>query len=106
MASNPSAKHGVPIWCSGLAPCPCRASYDDAKLNADIAGHLQETAVRGVLVRRGGLLFITYMHKAEDIDQTLAAMDEALAVVADAVAKGDLAQRLRVKKIEESFRRF
>lgn len=101
-------KHGVPIWCSGLAPMSMPGfHYDDAKLNADVWSlFLQETAVRGVLVRRGGLLFITYMHKAEDIDQTLAAMDEALAVVADAVAKGDLAQRLRVKKIEESFRRF
>jgi glutamate-1-semialdehyde aminotransferase len=44
---------------------------------------LRETARRGVLIRRGGLLFVTYSHTEADVEQTLTAVDEALAVVAE-----------------------
>lgn len=101
-------KHGVPFSCSGLAPMALPGfGYNDAALNADVWSlFLQETAERGVTVRRGGLLFITYMHKAEDIDATLAAMDEALAIVAAAVSGGNVAGCLDVEGVQESFRRF
>ena len=101
-------KHGVPLWCSGLAPMSQPGfHYDDAALNADVWSlFLQETARRGVLIRRGGLLFITYMHKAADIDETLAAVDDALEVIAEAVAAGDVKGSLRVAQVEEGFRRF
>ncbi len=101
-------KHGVPFWCNGLAPqSQPNFNYEDAALNADAWSlFLQETARRGVLVRRGGLLFVTYMHKSEDVDETLATMDEALAIVAEAVASGDVKQFLHTADIEESFRRF
>ena len=101
-------KHDVPIWCSGLAPMSLpNFHYDDAALNVDVwTLFLQETAKRGVLIRRGGLLFITYMHKAEDIDETLEAIDGALAVVAEAVKAGNVEERLETGEVEEGFRRF
>lgn len=103
-----SEKHGVPFSCSGLAPMSRPDfSYDDATLNADVWSlFLQETAKRGVLVRRGGLLFITYMHKEPDIEATLAAMDAALGIIAGAVASGKVKERLEVGEVKESFRRF
>lgn len=36
---------------------------------------LQEMAVRGVLLRRGGLNFLTYSHTATDVAQVVAAQD-------------------------------
>ena len=101
-------KNGVPMWCSGLAPMSQpNFHYDDPALNADVWSlFLQETARRGVLIRRGGLLFITYMHKAQDIDQTLAVVDQALSTVAEAVASGDVKQHLHVGDVTESFRSF
>lgn len=101
-------KHGVPLWCTGLAPMSQPGfHYEDAALNADVWSlFLQETARRGVLIRRGGLLFVTYMHKAADVEETLAAVDEALGVIAAAVAAGEVKARLRVGQVEEGFRRF
>lgn len=101
-------RHGVPFACTGLAPMAMPAfRYPDPSLNADAWSlFLQETAMRGVLIRRGGLLFITYSHRPEDIDATLTACDAALAEVAAGVAAGDLKARLRVGEITPSFRRF
>jgi len=84
-----------------------RFSFDDAQLNADVWSlFLQETAKRGVLIRRGGLLFVTYSHGDADIEATLAAVDEALGVIADGLAEDKLADLLQVKDVEEGFRRF
>lgn len=101
-------RHGVPFDCTGIAPMACpQFTYPDAELNGDAWSYfLQETAKRGVLIRRGGLLFVTFSHHDEDIEQTLEAVDEALALLADAVRTGALKERLAVKPIEESFRRF
>ncbi len=101
-------KHAVPLWCVGLAPMSRPDFYyDDPALKADAWSlFLQETARRGVLIRRGGLLFITYMHTAADIDQTLGVIDEALAVIAAAVAAGDIKSCLQVGEVSEGFRRF
>ena len=101
-------KHGVPFGCTGLAPMSMPDfSYPERAQNAEVWSlFLQETAKRGVLIRRGGLLFITYMHRPEDIDQTLAAADEALAIVAEAVKAGDVGERLEVTGVREGFRRF
>ena len=100
-------KHGVPMWCTGLAPMSLpNFHYDSAQVNADVWSlFLQETARRGVLIRRGGLLFNTYMHKAGDIDETLSAIDETLAVIATAVESGSVEDSLQVGRVQESFRR-
>jgi glutamate-1-semialdehyde aminotransferase len=101
-------RHGVPLVCTGLAPMAMPVfRYPDPSLNTDVWSlFLQETAARGVLIRRGGLLFVTYSHTPQDIDATLAACDAALAEVAAAVEANDLKSRLRVGEIVTSFRRF
>jgi glutamate-1-semialdehyde 2,1-aminomutase len=101
-------RRGAPFACTGLAPMSCPTfSYDGAKLNTDVWSlFLQETARRGVLVRRGGLLFVTYSHTDADVEATLAAVDEALAVIGEAVGTNTVRERLRVKEFAEGFRRF
>jgi len=101
-------RHGAPFDCTGIAPMACpRFSYPEAELNTDAWSlFLQETAKRGVLIRRGGLLFVTYSHNDDDIEQTLEAVDGALAVIAQAVAQGKVKEALEVKTVEEGFRRF
>ena len=101
-------RHDVPFDCTGIAVQSCpRFGYADAELNGDVWSlFLQETAKRGVLIRRGGLLFVTYRHSDADIDHTLEAVDQTLAIIADAVSKGTVRDILEVKDIEESFRRF
>lgn len=100
--------HGVPIHCTGLAPMSQPGfHYEDPALNGDVWSlFLQETAKRGVLIRRGGLLFITYSHSAADIDETLVAINGALAVIAEAVKGGKVKDMLQVGEVEEGFRRF
>jgi len=101
-------RHGVPFDCTGLAPMACpRFTHPNPEFNADAwSFFLQETAKRGVLIRRGGLLFVTFSHQDEDIEHTLSVVDESLALLADAVRSGNLKDRLHTKPIEESFRRF
>ncbi|MGQ9730235.1 MAG: aspartate aminotransferase family protein [Candidatus Zipacnadales bacterium] len=101
-------RYGIPFRCTGLAPQACpRFFFEDPKLNEDVwSFFLQETAKRGVLIRRGGLLFVTYSHFDEDINRTLAVIDEVLALIASALNEGDLQERLEVRDIEQSFRRF
>ncbi len=101
-------RHGVPLKCYGLAPMSSqRIEYEDAELQGDVwTLLLQEMATRGVLIRRGGLLFITYSHGDEEVEETLAALDESLAVIAEAVAGGTVKHLLRTVEVEESFRRF
>ena len=101
-------KHEVPFWCIGLAPMSCPGfHYEDPEVSADVwTLFLQETAKRGVLIRRGGLLFVTYSHDDGAVAQTLAAVDEALEIIRGAVSEGRVRELLRTGKVEESFRRF
>jgi glutamate-1-semialdehyde 2,1-aminomutase len=101
-------KHEVPFRCTGLAPMSAPDFYyEDAELNADVwTLFLQEAAKRGVLIRRGGLLFITYSHDDGAIAQTLTAVDEALGIIQKAVSEGTVKEWLRTGTVQESFRRF
>jgi glutamate-1-semialdehyde aminotransferase len=101
-------KHGVPFSAGGpVMMSTQRFAYEDAKLNEDCwTLLLQEMAKRGVLIRRGGLLFITFSHDAAAVAQTLHAMDESLAVVREAVDGGDIGKYLQTGDIQQSFRRF
>ncbi len=101
-------KHGVPLRCHGYEPMSSQTiDYEDAQLSRDVwTLLLQEMAERGVLLRRGGLLFITYSHRDEEVEETLAALDESLAVIAEAVDEGTVSERLRVTEVKESFRSF
>jgi glutamate-1-semialdehyde aminotransferase len=101
-------QHGVPFWCTGLAPMSCPGFYyEDPALNGDVwTLFLQEMAKRGVLIRRGGLLFVTYAHDDHAIAQTLTAVDEALNIVGQAVSEGKVKELLQTRTVQESFRRF
>lgn len=101
-------KHEVPFSAGGPVMMSAQKfAHDDPKLNEDCwTLLLQEMAKRGVLIRRGGLLFITYSHDDAAVAQTLAALDGALAVVKDAVDSGNISRYLQTADVQQSFRRF
>ena len=81
----------------------------DADLSQDAWGFvLQEMAARGVLLRRGGLNFVSYSHTEDDIDEVLGAAQEVFADLAPLIAAGGDAvrQRLRITSVETGFRSF
>ncbi len=65
---------------------------------------LQETARRGVIFHFAGFN-ISFSHGEGDVDQTLRSCDEALGVVAEALADARIAERLEGKPYREAFRR-
>lgn len=99
---------GLNVGISGLAPIGAfQIDAGDPKLTQDAwTFFLQESAKRGVLFRRGGLNFISYSHKEEDINYTLDVCRSVLKIMKDALQKGDLSSRLETRNIELSFRRF
>jgi glutamate-1-semialdehyde 2,1-aminomutase len=101
-------KHGVPFTAHGPVMMSTQSfGYDDAAVNTDCwTLLLQEMAKRGVLIRRGGLLFITFSHDAAAVAKTLGALDESLAVVREATDAGDVAKYLDTGDVQQSFRRF
>jgi len=100
--------NGVPFKCYGPSVMhSMKFEYEDAELNGKVwTLFLQETARRGVLIRRGGLLFITYSHDDAAVEQTLAAVAETMPLIAEAVAAGDVDALLLGGEVEESFRSF
>ncbi|MFW5867806.1 MAG: aspartate aminotransferase family protein [Armatimonadota bacterium] len=101
-------KHGVPLHCHGYEPMSSQTiNYEDRELSRDVwTLLLQEMAQRGVTMRRGGLLFITYSHGDAEVEETLEALDGSLAVIAEAVDEGTVQDRLNVEEVKESFRSF
>jgi glutamate-1-semialdehyde aminotransferase len=63
---------------------------------------LQECVKRGVLF--GVPIFTSYAHQPADVDETLVALQEALAVVADAVRQGTVHERMEGDLVEPVFR--
>jgi len=88
---------GLPLSVNGLAPIGAfDFSLDDTRLKQDVwTLFLQEAALRGVLFRRGGLNFISFSHKEEDIQLTLDVCREALGIIQMALEKGDVRGHLR-----------
>ena len=103
-----AATHGVPFEATGpVMMCQYAFGYEEADLNADcMTLLLQEMAKRGVLIRRGGLLFVTYSHDDEAVAATLAALDETMGLIREAVDRGRVKELLEVVEVAESFRRF
>ncbi len=81
-----AADAAIPFVCGGLAPM---TTMDFSAAPTDKDGQdtaallweylLQEMAVRGVLLRRGGLNFLTFSHTAAQIDHVVAAAAEVFA---------------------------
>jgi glutamate-1-semialdehyde aminotransferase len=81
--------------------------YDDPAVNQDLMTLLlQEMARRGILLRRGGLVFISYSHTAADIDMTIDAAREVFPMLKDALDRGDIKNRLLVEKVSQGIRSF
>ena len=99
---------GLNIGTSGLAPIHApQMDMGDPALTRDAWTFLlQESAKRGVLFRRGGLNFISYSHKEDDIECTLHVCRSVLKLMKEALQKGDLSSRLETRDIKPSFRQF
>jgi hypothetical protein len=69
---------------------------------------LQEMAARGVLLRRGGLNFVSYSHTEADIDVVIGAAREVFGDLAPLVATGGdaVAHRLQIHAVDTGFRTF
>jgi glutamate-1-semialdehyde aminotransferase len=81
----------------GLAP----------EAEADAWGFLlQEMAQRGVLLRRGGLNFISYSHTEADMAKVIAAAGEVFASLATLLASGTVRDHLRIRAVDTGFRGF
>jgi len=91
----------LPLNVNGFAPIGAfDFNLDDSRLNQNVwTLFLQEAALRGVLFRRGGLNFISFSHKEEDIQLTLDVCRDALGVIKTALEKSDVAVRLRTRDI-------
>jgi len=95
-------KHGFPPVCVGLAPAAAMKLVPEGDTNLDDMWFffLKECARRGVLMRRGGCLFVTYSHSDEDAEKTIAVCDEVLGELRKHIDAGDLAEQ--IKRIEPS----
>lgn len=101
-------KNGIPFECFGLAPMSLmRFSEVDAEGNQLVWSYfLQEMAARGVLMRRGGVNFLSYSHRPEDIAEVIATAEEVFAALRPLWGTSELAKRVRVQDMKQSFRRF
>jgi glutamate-1-semialdehyde aminotransferase len=74
---------------------------------ADAWGYvLQEMAERGVLLRRGGLNFISYSHTEADIATAIDHAGEVFANLAPLLAAGEVRDHLRIRTVDTGFRAF
>jgi len=101
-----AARHGVPARCVGYPVHP-KIVFEVGPLETDrllMSLLLQESAARGVIFHFAGFN-ISFSHGEADVDGTLRACDEALGVIAAALADGRIRERLRGKPYAEAFRR-
>lgn len=89
---------------------PAMSSYSfgcEAEVNQDLMTLLlQEMAKRGILLRRGGLNFINYSHRAEDIDLALDVAGDVLPILKSAHDSGGIKDLLITSQVAEGIRRF
>jgi len=80
-----AAAHDVPFRAGGYAPMSSMR-FDLPREQVDVAWErfLAACAAHGVLLRRGGLNFVTFSHTVADIDRTIDAADQAFAVLREA----------------------
>lgn len=101
-----AARVGVPARCAGYPVHPkivIQHEHEETR-RLLMSLFLQETARRGVLFHFAGFN-VSFSHAESDVDRTLEAFDEALRVVADALADGRIIERLEGKPYHEAFRR-
>lgn len=103
-----ASKHGIPFRCTGYAPASLmRFDHLDAAETKEVWSYfLQEMAARGVLMRRGGVNFLTYSHSEADIAEIVAAAEQVFAGLAPLWKTSELSGRLRVRAVDTGFRSF
>lgn len=99
---------GLPFIVEGFDPMTAmRFTGLDPVMTTDAWSFLlQEMAERGVLLRRGGLNFISYSHQERDIDEVIEAATEVFAKLSPLLASGRVCDRLRVRGTTSAFRFF
>ncbi len=101
-----AARTGAPAECIGYPVHPkilIRHERDETR-RLLMSLFLQETARRGVIFHFAGFN-VSFSHSDADVDETLAACEQALRVVATALDDGRIAERLEGKPYGEVFRR-
>lgn len=95
-----AADAGVPFATHGFDPMTAmRFTGLDAETERDAWTFLlQEMAARGVLLRRGGLNFVTSSHTEADIDTVVAAANDVFAALRPLLTAGTIRERLRVRQ--------
>jgi glutamate-1-semialdehyde aminotransferase len=77
------------------------------EVEADAWGYLlQEMAQRGVLLRRGGLNFVSYSHTEAEIAAVIAAAGEVFPALATLLESGTVRDHLRIRSVDTGFRAF
>lgn len=101
-----AARTGVPVVCAGYPVHPKITIVHEREETQRLlmSLFLQETARRGILFHFAGFN-ISFSHTDAEVDVTLEACAEALAVVGEALADGRIAERLLGKPYQEAFRR-
>lgn len=103
-----ASEHGIPFRCTGLAPMSLM-QFDDLTGEEDElvwSYFLQEMAMRGALMRRGGVNFVTLSHTESDITEVLDAADRVFAQLQPLWKSDELAQHVQVRDVDTGFRRF
>lgn len=103
-----AAETGLPFAVDGFDPMTAmRFEGLEPDVSTDAWSFLlQEMAQRGVLMRRGGLNFVSYSHGATDIEEIVAAAGEVFAALAPLLTAGTVRDRLRVRETATAFRSF
>jgi glutamate-1-semialdehyde aminotransferase len=101
-----AADSGIPFTCYGLPPMSLM-QFDDvqgAESEQVWSYFLQEMALRGVLMRRGGVNFVTFSHTDADIADVTTAAAEVFAELKPLWKTPELANRIQSGKVEAGFR--
>lgn len=90
----------IPFHCGGLAPMTTMNFTDRGEQSEALLWEylLQEMAVRGVLLRRGGLNFLTFRHTQADLAQVVAAAAEVFTNLRPLWGTARLAEAVAARK--------
>ena len=99
---------GIPFECFGLAPMTTMQFKDVQGEQSKIVWSyfLQEMAKRGVLLRRGGLNFVTFSHTEEDIEQIINAAGSVFDELRKLWLKPELADHVQTREVNLGHRSF
>ncbi len=101
-----AAGHGIPFRCGSLHPMHNMTFEDVAPGEGKLAwGYmLQEFAERGVLLRRGGVNFVSFSHTEEDVAEIVAVAEEVFRNLRPLYSKPGLAEHVRVREYQPGVR--